>query len=117
MLVADPLIGDEQADFVGNGLAKEGREGGSLNVRNDTGDDVALAAYRTCDRRLTGAYATRTAAAALVLKRGVVGEGPRSGRVRRRQGALREPPVAKRARQPEIPPPHPASPPRGAERG
>src|ERR1700674_4142564 len=48
-MVANPLIGTEQANLMRNGLVNECRERRSADVLNDASDDVALAADSTSD--------------------------------------------------------------------
>jgi hypothetical protein len=68
MLVANPLVGAEQADFVRHGFAHEGLKRRSANIDNNASHDVALAAHSADDRRLAGTGAASSfAATALVL--------------------------------------------------
>jgi hypothetical protein len=68
MLVADPLIGAEQADLVRDGFAHERFERASAYVLDDAGNDIALATDCTDDRRFPGADSAGSfAAAALVF--------------------------------------------------
>ena len=53
-LVACPLIGAKQADFVGDGFADECGESIGCHVRDYAGDHIALAADSADDRSLVG---------------------------------------------------------------
>src|SRR5216683_3156423 len=66
MLVPDPLIGAEQADFCRDGLANEFREGSSADVLDDACHHVTLAADCASDSGLAGTDASSSTAAALV---------------------------------------------------
>src|ERR1700730_14480132 len=63
-LVALPLIGAEQADFVRDGFADKLGERISADIFDDAGDHVALALDCTDDGRLARANAARSAALA-----------------------------------------------------
>ena len=56
-LIAGPLIGTKQADFVRDGFADERGESGCLYVRNYPRDDVSFAADSADDWCFTGADA------------------------------------------------------------
>lgn len=51
--IARPLIGADQADFVRHGLTNENVKRCSADIRNDTGDNIALAANSADDDGLT----------------------------------------------------------------
>src|SRR5258708_27626080 len=53
-LIADPLIGAEQADFLRDSLIHESDQGGGADVVNNAGDDVALAADSASNNRFAG---------------------------------------------------------------
>jgi hypothetical protein len=62
VLIADPLIGAEQANFGGNGFADELSERRSLHILDDAGDHVTLAANSASNDSLTGPTSGTTAA-------------------------------------------------------
>src|SRR5258708_15489101 len=53
-LIADPLIGAEQADFLRDSLIHESVQGGGADVVNNASDDVALAADSASNNRFAG---------------------------------------------------------------
>jgi hypothetical protein len=59
VFVADPLVCDQQANFVRDGLVNESLQCGSADVLDHAGDDVTLALYRTNDDGFAGTNATR----------------------------------------------------------
>jgi hypothetical protein len=61
VLVADPLIGAEQANFGGNGFADELSECRSLHILNNAGDDIAFTADRTSNDGLARSTSRATA--------------------------------------------------------
>ncbi|VTZ48326.1 hypothetical protein MPC4_10276 [Methylocella tundrae] len=65
--VTGPLVGAEQADFVGNGFVHEGFERSGGNIGDNAGDDIALALDRADDWRLARADSTRPAALAALV--------------------------------------------------
>jgi hypothetical protein len=67
MLVADPMIGNQEADLVRDGLAHEFGERLGADVFNHARDDVSLAADCASDDRLTRSGTARTVTAAPVV--------------------------------------------------
>lgn len=67
MLVSDPLVGTEQTDFRGNGLANELGERRGLHILNHASDHVALSAYGTRDDNFTRTASSAAAIPALAL--------------------------------------------------
>ena len=65
MLIADPMIRNEEADLFRDAIANEGREGIGSNVRDHTRHHVAPALHGSCDNRL--ALSARTAASVPAL--------------------------------------------------
>jgi hypothetical protein len=61
VLVANPLIGAEQADFLRHGLVNESLQGRLLHILNDASDYVALAANSANNNSLAGSSRTRLA--------------------------------------------------------
>ena len=74
VLVADPLVGAEQADLVRDGFAHECGERIGADVLNDASHDIALAADSADDWRFAGANAAGPAAAAALVPMPVLGE-------------------------------------------
>jgi hypothetical protein len=67
-LITCPLIGAKQADFVGDGFADERCESIGTDIRDNTSDNVTLAADGADDWSFAGTNATSsTALAALIL--------------------------------------------------
>ena len=64
-VIANPFVGDEQVDLIGNAFADEAFEGFGIDAINDAGDDFALAADRADNRLLTRTHATATWATTL----------------------------------------------------
>lgn len=62
-LVADPLVGAEQANLLRHGLVNEGDQRGGADVINNAGDHVALAADSASNNRLAGSGRTGLAVA------------------------------------------------------
>ena len=67
MLVANPCVGSEQANFGGYRLAHKSRKGRCVNSINHPRDHVSLAADRADDWRLTGTNAASPAAFATLV--------------------------------------------------
>jgi hypothetical protein len=61
--IARPLIGAEQADLFGNSFVDESLQCRLLDVVDDAGDDVALAAHSASDNRFAGSGRPRLAVA------------------------------------------------------
>jgi len=57
VLIARPLVGAEQANFVRNRLTDEGFQSFGLDVRNDAGHNISLAADGADDRSFAGTNA------------------------------------------------------------
>ena len=62
LLVTHPLIGDQQTDLMRHGLIPKAGQRVRLDVRNDSGNYVALALDGSCDDRLSR---SRSACAAI----------------------------------------------------
>jgi hypothetical protein len=73
-LVANPLIGAKQADFVGDGLADERGEDIGSYVRDHARNHIALAADRADDWGFAGTDATSSAALAALIPVPVLGQ-------------------------------------------
>jgi len=67
VLIAYPLVGAEQAYFIRDGFIYEGRQGGSLYVLNNAGDNITLAANSASDRRLAGTNAASSVTLATLV--------------------------------------------------
>jgi hypothetical protein len=66
MLIAHPLVGTEQADLMRHGFAHKGFKGSGLDVGDDAGDNIALAANCPDDGDFARADAAGSAAPAFV---------------------------------------------------
>jgi hypothetical protein len=73
-LVANPLIGTEQANFMRDCFADEGGERSGIHVCDHTRDHIALAAYGADDRRFTGTNAAGSTAATAFIPMPVFGQ-------------------------------------------
>jgi hypothetical protein len=73
-IVASPLIGAKQADFIGNGFAHEGFQRGGLDICDYAGNNVSLAADSADDWRFAGTDAASSTPAAAFVPMPVFGQ-------------------------------------------
>jgi hypothetical protein len=73
-IVAGPLIGTEQADFMRDGFANKCGESVGADIRDHAGNNIALAANGADDRSLARADAARSAAAPAFIPMPVFGQ-------------------------------------------
>jgi hypothetical protein len=75
-VVSGPLIGAEQADFVGDGFSHKGVKSGGLDVRDHARNHISLAADRADDWRFTGTNAAGSTAAAAFIPMPILSQAP-----------------------------------------
>jgi hypothetical protein len=73
-LVASPLIGAKQADFMGNGFADEGSESIGIDISDYPHDNVSLAADGADDWGFAGTDTASSAATAALIPMPVFGQ-------------------------------------------
>ena len=67
VLIADPLIGNQQADFVRDGFMYKAFQSTRTDVLNHTGNNIALAADCASHDGFAGTYTTRSVAVAPMM--------------------------------------------------
>ena len=73
MVIADPLVGAEQAHFFGHRAANESRERGGIDAVENARHDIAFALDGSGDWRLARAHATSPAPAAALVPMRILG--------------------------------------------